>query len=80
MIMTKKSKWMYKGPVKLFDTVINPSWEGSTLASSEAKALANLAYQYKSKNGMVAGTKISLNKDYIFETTSLNDYEGGRKL
>lgn len=73
MTITKKSKWAYKGPVKLFDHIINSNWEGATWAPSEAKALANLSYQFKSKNGMVPGTRISLNKDYLFETTSLND-------
>jgi hypothetical protein len=53
-------KWFYDGPVMEFDSCIADHWKGETVAPSEKKARANLAYQFKKKYNRVAGTKISL--------------------
>ena len=43
------NKYIYKGPVKKFDTVVETNWTGTTYAISEIKARSNLAYQYKKR-------------------------------
>ena len=44
------NKYIYKGPIKKFDTVVETNWTGTTYAISEIKARSNLAYQYKKNN------------------------------
>lgn len=54
------NKYIYKGPVKKFDTVVEANWTGTTYAISEIKARSNLAYQYKKNNNLTARTRVSL--------------------
>ena len=54
------NKYAYNGPVMEFDICIMNHWKGETMASSEAKARSNLAYQFKKQHNRVAGSKISL--------------------
>lgn len=53
-------QYSYEGPVKEFDTIINPRWKATTYAPSEAKARSNLTYQYKSAHNKDVGCKITL--------------------
>lgn len=53
-------RYLYKGPVMNFDTLLTDRWEGETVAPSEKKARSNLVYQFKIRNNRVAGTKITL--------------------
>lgn len=73
MIMSKKSKFEYKGPVKTFNDVLTSSWTGVTWAPSEAKALANLAYQYKKERGFTPGYQINLSPDFLREVSSIEE-------
>lgn len=52
--------YIYKGPVMLFDTCVNPNWSGETYSSSEKKARSNLAFQYKTQNNLARTAKITL--------------------
>jgi hypothetical protein len=52
-------KYEYNGPVYEFDRIIAERWNATTVATSEAKARANLAYQYKKTHGKTANTRIS---------------------
>lgn len=52
--------YLYRGPVKEFDTIIDNDWRGMTRANSETKARANLAYQYKKKCGKSSTAKITI--------------------
>lgn len=54
------NRYMYRGPVMAFNTLMANNWSGETMASSEAKARSNLEYQYKKKNNWVAQTKVTL--------------------
>lgn len=54
------NQYSYEGPVKEFDTTINPRWKATTYAPSEAKARSNLAYQYKMTHNKSASCKITL--------------------
>ena len=54
------NKYIYKGPVKKFDTVVETNWTGTTYAISEIKARSNLAYQYKKNNNLTARPRVSL--------------------
>jgi hypothetical protein len=54
------NKYIYNGPVKVFDTVVNPCWAGQTIASSERKARNNLAYQYKKEFNKSRDARVSL--------------------
>ena len=53
-------QYSYEGPVKEFDTTINPRWKATTYAPSEAKARSNLTYQYKKTHNKSSDSKIKL--------------------
>lgn len=57
--------YVYKGPVIQFGQILAEKWRGGTQAPSEAKALANLMYQYKRKNKMSKDCLISLEPKYL---------------
>lgn len=52
--------YSYNGPVLEFDKVVANCWQSQTYAVSEAKARANLVYQFKKETGKVPRTKITL--------------------
>lgn len=54
------NKYIYVGPVKEFDKVIDNNWYGETMADSETKARNNLAYQFKKEHKRAIRTKITL--------------------
>lgn len=59
--------YSYCGPVLEFDKIVATNWRGETYAASEAKARANLAYQFKRDTGRVPRTKIALPGKIIAE-------------
>lgn len=54
------NRYIYTGPVKEFDKVIDNNWYGETMADSESKARNNLAYQFKKEHKRAIRTKITL--------------------
>lgn len=54
------AKYVYDGPVMIFDKCVTNHWKGETTAVSESKARSNLAYQFKKYNHQLPGTKVSL--------------------
>lgn len=54
------SKYIYDGPVMLFNVCVCNRWKGETMAPSESRARNNLAYQFKKNNNQIASAKISL--------------------
>lgn len=59
--------YSYDGPVLEFDKIVANHWRAQTYAVSEAKARANLAYQFKLETGRVPRTKIALPGKIVFE-------------
>ena len=59
--------YSYNGPVLEFDRIVSNHWQAQTTAPSEAKARANLAYQFKTKYGKVPRTKITLPGKIVLE-------------
>ena len=59
--------YSYNGPVLEFDKIVSNHWQAQTTATSEAKARANLAYQFKKINGKVPRTKITLPGKIVLE-------------
>lgn len=53
-------KWIYDGPVTCFGKCVCQRWHGETIAPTESKARSNLAYQFKKKNKLVAGSKVTI--------------------
>lgn len=53
-------KYVYEGPVMMFNTLVADRWKGETMAPSESKARSNLAYQFKTQNNRMAWSKYSL--------------------
>lgn len=53
-------KYIYDGPVILFDKLVADHWKGETMAPTESKARSNLAYQAKKQLNVIAGTKVKL--------------------
>lgn len=67
-----KSKFMYKGPVYMFDKFVE-NWTGYTWAVSEAKALSNLSYSWKIDHKLLPGANVKLDADYLSEVTAIDD-------
>lgn len=63
--MSQYGRYAYKGPVLIFDRCVANSWTGETVAESKAKAKNNLAYQYKKKNNLTPGAKVTLPGEII---------------
>lgn len=53
-------KYVYEGPVLIFDTLVTDRWKGETVAPSEKKARSNLTYQFKKQNNRIVGNKVTL--------------------
>ena len=53
-------RYSYEGPVRVFDTCVNPRWKGQTWADSEKKARSNLSWQYKQETNRTANAKVCL--------------------
>lgn len=54
------NEYSYDGPVKEFETCINPRWKATTRAVSEKKARSNLIYRYKKEHGKDPSAQIKL--------------------
>lgn len=54
------NKYLYDGPVMVFETCVERHWKSSTYAVSEKKARSNLAFQYKQRNNLVPNSNITL--------------------
>lgn len=58
-------KYIYDGPVYLFNERVNDNWHGETMAISEKKAKSNLIYQYKRQTNRTKDCKIRLNPELV---------------
>lgn len=54
------NKYVYDGPVLIFDKIATNHWRGETTAPSASKARSNLAYHFKEQNGLVPKTRVTL--------------------
>ncbi len=54
------NRYIYDGPVMLFNTCVADRWRGETMAPTEKKARSNLEYQFKKQNNRIAGSKFTL--------------------
>lgn len=54
------NKYLYDGPVLEFGKLIADHWKGETMAPSEAKARANIIYQFKVKTERNLCTPVTL--------------------
>lgn len=59
--------YSYDGPVFEFDRIVANHWKAQTYAVSEAKARANLAFQFKRDTGRVPRSKITLPGKIVVE-------------
>jgi hypothetical protein len=64
-------KYKYTGPVVEFDRLICSKWTGETVAESKAKALSNLAYQFKSRNNRQPNARVTLDMKFLKELESV---------
>lgn len=53
-------RYIYDGPVMVFNQCVENNWHGETIAPTEQKARSNLVYQWKSGNNKVAASKVTL--------------------
>lgn len=53
-------KYVYDGPVLIFDRLVTDHWKGETVAPSVNKARSNLTYQFKKQNNRIVSNKITL--------------------
>lgn len=56
----ERHKYVYDGPVLMFNNIVAEHWRGETVASSEKKARNNLTYQFKTQNNMLPGSRYIL--------------------
>lgn len=68
----KKSKYFYDGPVYKCNKFIT-NWKGYTWAVSDRKALCNLSFRFKTENHLLPGVNITLDADYLQETTAVDE-------
>lgn len=54
------NRYVYDGPVLMFDNLIADRWKGETMAPTAKKARNNLSYQFKKQNNRLPGTPIVL--------------------
>ena len=59
--------YSYDGPVLEFDKIVANRWYGQTYAPTEARARANLAFQFKQETGRVPQSKITLSGKIVVE-------------
>lgn len=64
-----KILFRYDGPVLQFDKVVATKWNGETLAPTKEKAISNLQYQYKQRNGLLPTARVKLIEKYLTEVT-----------
>lgn len=55
-----KFKYVYDGPVFIFDQCVDTRWRCETIAVSERKAKNNMLYRWKKDNGYSPNTKVTL--------------------
>ena len=61
-------RYTFAGSVKdSFSRIICHAWHGATYATSAAKALSNLSYQFKKSTGMTSYTRIQLDGNIFVE-------------
>ena len=61
-------RYTFAGSVKdSFSRIICHAWHGATYATSAAKALANLSYQFKKTSGLAAYARIELDGNIFVE-------------
>ena len=53
-------KYIYIGPVNVFDRCVSNRWSGETMAPSMSKARSNLVYQAKKQLHLIANTTVTL--------------------
>ena len=53
-------KYVYDGPVMVFDKLVANHWKSETMAPSEQKAKSNLLYQVKQKLNLLPSSRVSL--------------------
>lgn len=54
------NKYIYDGPVWVFDKLVVDRWQSETTAVSESKARSNLCYRYKKAHNLIKSAKVTL--------------------
>lgn len=54
------NRYVYEGPVLIFDNLVADRWKGETMAPTARKARSNLSYQFKKQNNRLPGTPVVL--------------------
>lgn len=65
------TRYVYYGPVFIFDERVNDYWKAETYANTKAKALNNLCYQYTKQTGLAPNSKILLDITKLHEEGDL---------
>lgn len=53
-------KYVYSGPVFVFDNCVMERFEAETMATTEKKARSNIAFQFKKRYGYTGSKSVSL--------------------
>lgn len=55
-----KHRYVYEGPVMIFDKLVSSKWKGETVAISESQARSNLSYQVKKEAKVGKNARVTL--------------------
>lgn len=63
-----KYRYVYNGPVMVFDKLASNKWKGETIALNEKKALSNLSYTFKKNANLLPSSRVTLLSKYLKAT------------
>jgi hypothetical protein len=55
-----KHRYVYEGPVMIYNQLASNNWKGETVAPSEKKAKSNLCYQVKKEAKVGKNARVTL--------------------
>ena len=67
LLILPMNKYLYNGPVMVFDRCVAGNFVAETIAPSKAKAKSNIIYQFKKNNNLVPSARVSILADKIMD-------------
>ena len=68
-----KYRYIYSGPVMVFDKLVTDSFIGETVAISAKKALSNMSFRFKEQCNLSPNTRVKLFEKYLKKMEAVDD-------
>lgn len=65
LLILLMNKYIYNGPVMVFDRCVAGKFVAETVAPSKEKAKSNIIYQFKKNNNLVPSARVSILADNL---------------